>query len=56
MEIILVLKGNHPTDDEAWVKRMNARTGPYKVIEGEFFKVGVCSPYSNVCLEPKVKN
>jgi hypothetical protein len=44
MEIITFLRGNHPVDDEAYTKRMQARTRPYKVIERELYKEGVCSP------------
>jgi hypothetical protein len=43
-EIITFLRGNHPVDDEAYIKRMQARTRPYKIIEGELYKEGVCSP------------
>jgi hypothetical protein len=43
-EIISFLQGNHPSDDEVYIKRMQARTRPYMIIEGEFFKQGVCSP------------
>jgi hypothetical protein len=42
-EIITFLRGNHPADDEAYIKRMQARVRPYKIIEGELYK-GVCSP------------
>jgi hypothetical protein len=42
-EIITFLRGNHPTDNEAYIKMMQARTRPYKIIEGELYK-GVCSP------------
>jgi hypothetical protein len=31
-------------DDEAYNKRMEARTRPYVIIEGELYKHGVCSP------------
>jgi hypothetical protein len=31
-------------DDEAYIKRMEARTRPYMIIEGELYKQGVCSP------------
>ena len=43
-EIITFLRGSHPVDDEAYIKRMQARTWPYKIIEGELYKEGVCSP------------
>jgi hypothetical protein len=28
IQIIIFHQGNHPTDDEAWIKRMEARTRP----------------------------
>jgi hypothetical protein len=31
-------------DDKDYIKRMQARTRPYMIIEGELFKQGVCSP------------
>jgi hypothetical protein len=43
-EIVSFLQGNYPSDDEAYIKRMQARTRPYMIIEGELFKHGVCSP------------
>jgi hypothetical protein len=43
-EIVSFLQGNYPSDDEAYIKRMQARTRPYMIIEGELFKQGVCSP------------
>jgi hypothetical protein len=43
-KIITFVQGNYPTDDEVYVKRMQARTRPYKTIEGELYKKGVCSP------------
>jgi hypothetical protein len=43
-EIVSFLQGNYPLDDEAYIKRMQARTRPYMIIEGELFKQGVCSP------------
>jgi hypothetical protein len=43
-EIISFLQGNHLSDDEVYNKRMEARTGPYVIIEGELYKHGVCSP------------
>lgn len=42
MEIMMFLQGNHPTDGEAWIKRMEAGTRPYKIMDGELFKEGVC--------------
>jgi hypothetical protein len=43
-EIVSFLQGNYPSDDEAYIKRTQARTRPYMIIEGELFKQGVCSP------------
>lgn len=43
-EILSFLQGNHPLDDETFVMRMQARTRPYRNIEWELFKEGVCSP------------
>jgi ribonuclease HI len=43
-EIVSFLQGNYPSDDEAYIKRMQTRTRPYMIIEGELFKQGVCSP------------
>jgi hypothetical protein len=43
-EIVSFLQGNYPSDDEVYIKRMQARTRPYVIIEGELFKQGVCSP------------
>ena len=43
-EIVYFLQGSHPSDDEGYIKRMQARTGPYMTIEGELFKQEVCSP------------
>jgi hypothetical protein len=43
-KIVSFLQGNYPSDDEACIKRMQARTRPYMIIEGELFKQGVCSP------------
>jgi ribonuclease HI len=43
-EIISFLQGNCLSDDEAYNKRMEARTRPYMIIEGELYKHGVCSP------------
>jgi hypothetical protein len=33
-EIVSFLQGNHPLDDEVYIKRMQARTRPYMIIEG----------------------
>jgi hypothetical protein len=43
-EIISFLQGNCLSDDEAYNKRMEARTRPYVIIEGELYKHGVSSP------------
>jgi ribonuclease HI len=43
-EIMSFLQGNCLSDDEAYNKRMEARTRPYVIIEGELYKHGVCSP------------
>jgi hypothetical protein len=43
-EIISFLQGNCISDDEVYNKRMEARTRPYVMIEGELYKHGVCSP------------
>jgi ribonuclease HI len=42
-EIISFLQGNCLSSDEAYNKRMEARTRPYVIIEGELYKHGVCS-------------
>jgi hypothetical protein len=43
-EIVSFVQGNYLLEDEAYVKRMEARTRPYVIIEGELYKQGVCSP------------
>jgi ribonuclease HI len=43
-EIISFLQGNCLSDDKAYNKRIEARTRPYVIIEGELYKHGVCSP------------
>jgi hypothetical protein len=43
-EIVSFLQGNCLSDDEAYIKRMEAKTRPYVIIEGELYKQGVCSP------------
>jgi hypothetical protein len=43
-EIISFPQGNCLSSDEAYNKRMEARTRPYVLIEGELYKHGVCSP------------
>jgi hypothetical protein len=44
IEIVSFLQGNCLSDDEAYKKRMEVRTRPYMIIEGELYKHGVCSP------------
>jgi hypothetical protein len=43
-EIISFLQGNCLSDDKVYNERMEARTRPHVMIEGELFKHGVCSP------------
>jgi hypothetical protein len=43
-EIISFLQGNCLSSDVAYNKRMEARTRPYVIIEGELYKHRVCSP------------
>jgi ribonuclease HI len=43
-KIISFLQGNCLSSDEAYNKRMEARTRSYVIIEGELYKHGVCSP------------
>jgi ribonuclease HI len=43
-EIVSFLQGNCISDDEVSNKRMEARTRPYVIIEGELYKHGVYSP------------
>jgi ribonuclease HI len=43
-EIISFLQGNYLSDDKVYNKRMEARTRPYVIIEGELYKHEVCSP------------
>jgi hypothetical protein len=43
-EIVSFLQGNCLSDGEVYSKRMEARTRPYIIIEGEVYKHGVCSP------------
>ena len=52
-EIVSFLQGNYPSDNEVYIKRMEARTRPYMIIEGELYKQGVCSPLMK-CL-PRTK-
>jgi ribonuclease HI len=43
-KIISFLQGNCLSNDESYNRRMEARTRPYVIIEGELYKHGVCSP------------
>jgi ribonuclease HI len=43
-EIISFLQGNCLSDDKVYNKRIEARTRPYVIIEGELYKYGVFSP------------
>jgi hypothetical protein len=43
-KIVSFLQGNCLSDDEVYNKRMEARTRPYVIIEGELYMHGVCSP------------
>jgi hypothetical protein len=43
-EIVSFFQGNCLSDDEVYNKRMEARTRPYVIIEGELYKHEVCSP------------
>jgi ribonuclease HI len=43
-QIMYFLQGNCLLDDKVYNKRMEARTRPYVIIEGELYKHGVCSP------------
>jgi ribonuclease HI len=43
IEIVSFLQCNYPSDDEVYIKRMQTRTRPYMIIEGELYKQGVCS-------------
>jgi hypothetical protein len=43
-KIVSFLQGNCLSDDEGYIKRMEARIRPYVIIEGELYKQGVCSP------------
>jgi hypothetical protein len=42
-EIVSFLEGNCISDDEAYIKRMEARTRHYVIVEGELYKQGVFS-------------
>jgi hypothetical protein len=43
-EIVSFLQSNYPSDDASYIIRMQAKTRPYMIIEGELYKQGVCSP------------
>jgi hypothetical protein len=51
IEIISFFQGNHPTDDEVYIKRMQARKKPYKIIEGNYSKKVFVRPNSSAFLE-----
>jgi hypothetical protein len=52
-EIISFLQGNCVSDDEAYNKRMEARTRPYVIIEGELYNMDYVLHSSSVY--PKLK-
>jgi hypothetical protein len=55
-EIISFLQGNFLSDDEAYNRRIEARTRPYVIIEGELYKRGVCSPLLKCLSRSEGKN
>jgi ribonuclease HI len=55
-EIISFLQGNCLSDDEAYNKRMEARTRPYVIIEGELYNMESVLHFSSVYQELKVLN
>jgi hypothetical protein len=55
-EIVCFLQGNYFSDDEAYNKRMEARTRPYVIIEGELYKLEFAPRCLNACPEPKDMN
>jgi hypothetical protein len=55
-EIVSFLQGNCLSDDEVYNKRMEARTRPHVIVEGELYKHGVCSPLLKCMSRSKVKN
>jgi hypothetical protein len=55
-EIVSFLQGNYFSDDEAYNKRMEARTRPYVIIEGELYKLEFAPRCLNACPEPKDMN
>jgi hypothetical protein len=36
-EIVSFLQGNYPSNDKVYIKRMQARTRPYMIIEEELY-------------------
>jgi hypothetical protein len=46
-EIVSFLQGNCPSDDEAYIKRMEARTRPY-VIVGDLFSNAMSQEQGNI--------
>jgi hypothetical protein len=55
-EIISFLQGNCLSSDKDYNKRMEARTRPYVLIEGELYKHGVVHHSLSVYQELKVWN
>jgi hypothetical protein len=55
-EIISFLHGNCLSDEEAYNKRMEARTRPYVIIEGELYKMESILHSSSVYQKLKVLN
>jgi hypothetical protein len=53
-EIVSFLQGNCLSDDEVYNKRMEARTRPYVIIEGELYKLEFVPHFSSAYPEPKV--
>jgi hypothetical protein len=51
-EIVSFLQGICLSNDEAYNKRIEARTRPYVIIEGKFYKQGVYSPL--LCRLPRL--
>jgi hypothetical protein len=45
IKIVSFLQGNYPSDDEVYIKRMQAITRPYMIIESELFKKGSAPHY-----------
>jgi hypothetical protein len=55
-KIIFFLQGNRLLDDEAYNKRMEARTRPYVIIEGEIYKMEFVPHYLNASPGMKDRN